>query len=68
MKESNLKIAQQDIDEALKTVEDMEKFIDDTNLPKDKLREKFLTLTEKVQELENILKLEGIIQLYLTGK
>ncbi len=61
MKESNLKIAQQDIDEALKTVEDMEKFIDDTNLPKDKLREKFLALTEKVQELENILKLEGII-------
>jgi hypothetical protein len=61
MKESNLKIAQQDIDEALKTVEDMVKFIDDADLPKDVLKEKFLTLTEKVQELENILKLEGIL-------
>lgn len=61
MKESNLKLAQKDIDEALKTVEDMVNFIDDTDLPKDKLREKFLTLTEKVQELENILKIEGII-------
>ena len=61
MKESNLKIAQQDIDEALKTVEDMVKFIDDTDLPKDILKEKFLTLSEKVQELENILKIEGIL-------
>lgn len=61
MKESNLKIAQKDIDEALKTVEDMVKFIDDADLSKDILKEKFLTLTEKVQELENILKLEGII-------
>ncbi|MBQ6820214.1 MAG: hypothetical protein IJO26_02825 [Clostridium sp.] len=61
MKESNLKIAQQDIDEALQTVDDMVKFIDDNNLPKDRLREKFLTLTEKVQELENILKIEGIL-------
>ena len=61
MKESNLKIAQQDIDEALKTVDDMVKFIDDADFTKDILKEKFLTLTEKVQELENILKVEGII-------
>lgn len=61
MNESNLKLAQQDIDDALKTVEDMVNFIDDTDLPKEKLKEKFLTLTEKVQELENILKIEGII-------
>ena len=61
MKESNLKIAQKDIDEAIQTVEDMVNFIYDSNLSKDVLKEKFLTLTEKVQELENILKLEGII-------
>ena len=61
MNESNLKLAQQDIDDALKTVEDMVNFIDDTDLPREKLKEKFLTLTEKVQELENILKIEGII-------
>ena len=29
MNDSNLKMAQQDVEEALKTVEDMEKFIND---------------------------------------
>ncbi|MBS5951000.1 MAG: hypothetical protein KIC47_11895 [Clostridium sp.] len=61
MKEENLKIAQKDIDDALKTVEDMVNFIDEADLSKDILKEKFITLTEKVQELENILKVEGIL-------
>lgn len=61
MKEENLKIAQKDIDDALKTVEDMVNFIDEAYLSKDILKEKFITLTEKVQELENILKVEGIL-------
>ncbi|MBS6500721.1 MAG: hypothetical protein KH415_03620 [Clostridium sp.] len=61
MKESNLKIAQKDIDDALKTVEDIVSVLDSTDLPKNVLKEKFVTLTEKVQELENILKTEGIL-------
>ena len=61
MKESNLKIAQKDIDDALKTVEDIVSVLDNTDLPKNVLKEKFVTLTEKVQELENILKAEGIL-------
>lgn len=61
MKEENLKIAQKDIDDALKTVEDMVNFIDEADLSRDVLKEKFITLTEKVQELENILKVEGIL-------
>ncbi|MPL93417.1 hypothetical protein SDC9_39544 [bioreactor metagenome] len=61
MKEANLKLAQQDIDDALKTVDDMVSFIDGDDLSKDILKEKFLTLTEKVQELESILKTEGIL-------
>lgn len=61
MKEVNLKIAQQDIDDALKAVEDMEKVIDENNICKDVLKEKLVALTEKVQALENILKIEGII-------
>ncbi|CDG02772.1 Hypothetical Uncharacterized protein [Clostridium chauvoei JF4335] len=61
MKEANLKLAQQDIDEALQTVEDMEKVINEVNVPDELLKEKFLTLTEKVQKLENILKTEGIL-------
>lgn len=61
MKEANLKLAQQDIDDALKTVDDMVSVIDGDDLSKDILMEKFLTLTEKVQELESILKTEGIL-------
>lgn len=61
MKEENLKLAQQDIDEALQTVEDIEKFIEELESPKEVLKEKFLTLTQKVQQLEDILKTEGIL-------
>lgn len=61
MNETNLKLAQQDIDEALETVEALEACIDQNELPKEVLKEKFLTLAEKVQALEDILKTEGII-------
>lgn len=61
MKDSNLKIAQQDVEEALKTVEAMEKFISDNEPSKDQLKEQFLCLTDRVQKLENILKSEGIL-------
>ena len=45
MNEKNLKLAQQDIDD----------------LSKDDLKQKFVTLTEKVRKLEDLLKDEGII-------
>lgn len=61
MKESSLKIAQQDIDEALKTVEDLEKVINEKDLSKDELKEKFISLNEKVKKLEDILITEGIL-------
>lgn len=61
MKEESLKIAQKDIDDALKTVDDIVDVIDNEDICKDLLKEKFVTLTEKVQELENILKVEGIL-------
>lgn len=61
MKESNIKLAQQDIDAALETVDDIEKFISSDDLEKDKLKEKFIALSKKVQQLENILKTEGIL-------
>ena len=53
MNEKNLKLAQQDIDEVLKTVEELEVQIDD--LSKDDLKQKFVTLTEKVRKLEGII-------------
>ncbi len=61
MKDSNLKIAQNDVDEALKTVEEIEKCISNSNASKEDLKEKFVTLTTKVQKLEDILKSEGIL-------
>lgn len=61
MKDSNLKIAQQDVEEALKAVEEMEQFINNSEPSKEQLKEKFICLSERVQKLENILKSEGIL-------
>jgi len=61
MKETNLKIAQQDIEDALSAIETLEKEIDGECMSKDCLKEKFLILSNKLQELEQILKEEGII-------
>lgn len=61
MKEGNLKLAQEDIEAALEAVEDIEKFINDESLEKDVLKQKFVALSEKVQQLENLLKIEGIL-------
>ena len=61
MKEANLKLAQEDINEALEAVEDIEKVINDESVEKDVLKEKFVALSEKVQQLENLLKTEGIL-------
>ena len=61
MKEANLKLAQEDINAALEAVEDIEKFINDESVEKDVLKEKFDALSEKVQQLENLLKIEGIL-------
>lgn len=61
MKEANLKLVQEDIEAALEAVEDIEKFINDESLEKDVLKEKFVALSKKVQQLENLLKIEGIL-------
>lgn len=62
MKETNLKLAQQDIDEALSVIESMEESLTAQSLSKDILKEKFVFLAEKVQQLESILKEEGILE------
>ena len=61
MKEGNLKLAQEDNNAALEDVEDIEKVINDESVEKDVLKEKFVALSEKVQQLENLLKTEGIL-------
>lgn len=61
MKDSNLKIAQQDVEEALNAVEEMEKFITNNDASKEQLKEKFICLSDRVQKLEDILKSEGIL-------
>lgn len=61
MNDLNLKMAQQDVEEALKTVEDMERFINDIEPSREQLKEKFISLTDRVQKLEDLLKSEGIL-------
>ena len=61
MKEDNLKLAQKGIDDALDTIESLEKTIKENPLPKDVLKENFYILSKKVDEIEDILKNEGIL-------
>ena len=61
MKENNLKMAQQDIEDALKTVEDLENFLSTNEVAESVIKEKFLTLNDKVKKLEDILISEGIL-------
>lgn len=62
MKESNLKAAQQDIEEAITAIEEMEKEIERKDLSKEDIKEKFVFLSDKLQKLESILKDEGILE------
>lgn len=62
MKESNLKAAQQDIEDAITAIEEMEKEIGSKDLSKDEIKEKFVFLSDKMQKLESILKDEGILE------
>ncbi|MCM8709469.1 hypothetical protein M2651_00330 [Clostridium sp. SYSU_GA19001] len=61
MKEDNLKLLQKDIDEALLTIENMEEDLKKEVLSKDSVKEKFMFLSKKLQDLEAILKSEGIL-------
>lgn len=61
MKNDNLKLAQNNIDDALETIEALEKTIKKTPLSKDELKESFYILSKKVDNIEDILKNEGIL-------
>jgi len=61
MKETNLKLAQQDIDDALSAIETMEKTIDNETMSNHSIKEKFIFVSEKLRQLELILKEEGIL-------
>jgi hypothetical protein len=61
MKEINLKTAQKDIEDALEAIETMEEILKTETPSKDSIKEKFVFLSGKVQQLENILKEEGIL-------
>lgn len=61
MKENTLNLAKQDIDEALSIIENLEKALMRGSSQNQVLKDKFHLLYDKVNELENILKSEGII-------
>jgi len=61
MKQDNLKLAQKGIDDALDTIDALEKTIKETPLKNNILKESFYNLSRKVDEIEDILKNEGIL-------
>ncbi|WP_010237844.1 hypothetical protein [Clostridium arbusti] len=61
MKKESLDLAKQEIDEALTTVEAMEKDFDAKNLSNKNIKKQFVFLSQKVKQLETILKKEGIL-------
>jgi signal recognition particle receptor subunit beta len=61
MKDINLKAAQQDIEDALSAVENIEEILKAEIPSRDSIKEKFVFLSGKVQQLEDILKEEGIL-------
>jgi outer membrane protein TolC len=62
MNQKNLQLASQEIDEALTTVENMEKRLNEKVLSSSDVKTQFVFLSKKVQELEHILKQEGILE------
>lgn len=62
MKETKLVLAQKDIDEALALVEDMEKSLNEVHCSKENIKDNFSFLCSKLQEIEAILKEEGILE------
>ncbi|GAA0125575.1 MULTISPECIES: hypothetical protein [Clostridium] len=61
MNENKLQLAQQDIDEALNTIEKLEKSIKTSNVSQDFVKKNFLELNKKLQDIEVLLKEEGIL-------
>jgi archaellum component FlaC len=62
MKETKLVLAQKDIDEALALVEDMEKSLNEIHFSKENIKDNFTFLCSKLEEIEAILKEEGILE------
>lgn len=56
-----IKTAQKDIDEALKALENIENTLDNKDSSKDHIKENFLFLTNKMEQIEKLLKKEGIL-------
>ncbi len=61
MNESNLKQAQKEIDEALSTIEKLEETIQTNSISDEIIKQNFLSLSNKVREIETVLKNEGIL-------
>jgi hypothetical protein len=61
MEEKDLELAQKDIEEALSAIEFLEKSLEEKPTPKSLIKEKFLFLSEKIDNLEETLKSNGIL-------
>lgn len=62
MDKDNLKRAQKDVEDALKAVEDMESTLTSSDISRELIKERFIFLTKKVEQLESLLLEEGILK------
>lgn len=61
MNESNIQQAQKEIDEALSTIEKLEENIKSNSISDEVIKQNFISLSNKVREIELFLKDEGIL-------
>ena len=61
MKENNLELAQKDSDAALSTIEKLEQGIRQNAISEDFVKKNFVELSKKLQDIESLLKEEGLI-------
>lgn len=61
MEENNLLLAQKDIDEALSTIDKLEESIKENILSEEFVKRNFLELNKKLENIEVLLKKEGIL-------
>lgn len=61
MNESNIQQAQKEIDEALSTIEKLEENIKTNSISDEVIKQNFISLSNKVREIELFLKDEGIL-------
>lgn len=61
MQDESLKLLHKDIEEAIEAIANMEKKLNENDLPKETIKESLSFLSKKVQKVEEVLKSQGVL-------